>query len=50
MNKEKSKKISKPQFTILEEMKNINIPYESLKPLEQEIDTVSMFQKMKEIL
>ena len=50
MNKEKFKKTSKSQFTILEEMKNINIPYESLKPLEPEIDTVSMFQKLKEIL
>lgn len=50
MNKEKSKKISKSQFTILEEMKNINIPYDSLKPLEPEIDTVLMFQKFKEIL
>ena len=50
MNKEKSKKISQSQFTILEEMKNINIPYDSLKPLEPEIDTVSMFQKLKEIL
>ena len=50
MNKEKSKKIANSQFKILEEMKNINIPYESLKPLEPEIDTVSMFQKLKEIL
>ena len=50
MNKEKSKKISKSQFNILEEMKNINISYESLKPLEPEIDTISMFQKFKEIL
>ena len=50
MNKEKSKKISNSQFTILEEMKNINISYESLKPLEPEIDTISMFQKFKEIL
>ena len=50
MNKEKSKKISQSQFTILEEMKNINIAYDSLKPLEPEIDIVSMFQKLKEIL
>ena len=50
MNKEKSKKIANSQFKILEEMKNINIPYESLKPLEPEIDTLSMFQKLKEIL
>lgn len=50
MNKEKSKKIANSQFKILEEMKNINIPYEALKPLEPEIDTVSMFQKLKEIL
>ena len=33
MNKEKSKKVSDSQFTILEEMKNINIPYDNLKPL-----------------
>ena len=50
MNKEKSKKLSNSQFAILEEMKNINISYESLKPLEPEIDTISMFQKFKEIL
>jgi len=50
MNKETSKKISRSQFTILEEMKNINIPFDSLKPIEPEIDTVSMFQKLKEIL
>ena len=50
MNKENSKKSSISQFTILEEMKNINIPFDSLKPLEPEIDTVSMFQKLKEIL
>ena len=50
MNKETSKKISRSQFTILEEMKNINIPFESLKPIEPEIDSVSMFQKLKEIL
>ena len=48
MNKEKSKKIS--NFTILEEMKNMNISNESLKPIEKEIDIVSMFQKLKEIL
>ena len=50
MNKEKSKKVSKSNFTILEEMKNINISNESLKPIEKEIDIVSMFQKLKEIL
>ena len=50
MNKENSKKSSSSQFIILEEMKKINIPYDSLKPLEPEIDTVSMFQKLKEIL
>ena len=50
MNKEKSKNVSKSNFTILEEMKNINIPNESLKPIEKEIDIVSMFQKLKEIL
>ena len=50
MNKEKSKKVSDSQFTILEEMKNINIPYDNLKPLEPEIDTISMFQKLRQIL
>ena len=50
MNQEKSKKTSNTQFVILEEMKNINIPYDQLKPLEPEIDTISMFQKFKEIL
>ena len=50
MNKEKSKKILNSQFIILEEMKNINIPYDLLKPIEPEIDTISMFQKFKEIL
>ena len=50
MNKENSKKSSASEFIILEEMKNINIPFESLKPLEPVIDTVSMFQKLKEIL
>ena len=50
MNKEKSKKVSESQFTILEEMKNINIPYDNLKPLEPEIDTISMFQKLRQIL
>ena len=50
MNKEKSKKIANSQFIILEEMKNINIPFDSLKPLEPAIDIVSMFQRFKEIL
>jgi hypothetical protein len=31
-------------------MKNINLPHESLKPLEPEIDIVSMMQKFKDIL
>ena len=50
MTKEKSKKISNSQFVILEEMKNINISYKSLKLLEPEKDTISIFQKFKEIL
>ena len=47
---ENSKKQKANEFVILEEMKNINLPYESLKPIEPIIDTVSMFQKFKEIL
>jgi hypothetical protein len=39
-----------PEFIIPEEMKNINLPHESLKPLEPEIDIVSMMQKFKDIL
>jgi len=47
---ENSKRQNCPKFIILEEMKNINLPYDSLKPIEEIIDTVCMFQKLKEIL
>ncbi len=42
MTTEYSKKAKIPEFIIPEEMKNINLSYESLKPLETEIDIVSM--------
>ena len=50
MTSENSKKQKVPEFIIPEEMKNINLPHESLKPLEPEIDIVSMMQKFKDIL
>ena len=50
MLSDNSKKQKANEFVILDEMKNINLPYESLKPIEPIIDTVSMFQKFKEIL
>ena len=50
MTTENSKKQKVPEFIIPEEMKNINLPHESLKPLEPEIDIVSMIQKFKDIL
>ena len=50
MTTENSKKQKVPKFIIPEEMKNINLPHESLKPLEPEIDIVSMMQKFKDIL
>lgn len=50
MNPVNSKKQNGSDFIIFEEMKKNNIPYESLIPLEPAIDTVSMFQKFKEIL
>ena len=50
MTTENSKKQKVPEFIIPEEMKNINLPHESLKPLEPEIDIVSMMQKFKDIL
>lgn len=48
MNTESSKKVI--QFSIEEEMKNINLSYESLKPLVPNIDFIEMIQKFKEIL
>ena len=50
MTTENSKKQKVPEFIIPEEMKNINLPHDSLKPLEPEIDIVSMMQKFKDIL
>ena len=50
MTTENSKRVKIPEFIIPEEMKNINLPHESLKPLEPEIDIVSMMQKFKDIL
>ena len=50
MTTENSKKQKVPEFIIPEEMKNINLSHESLKPLEPEIDIVSMMQKFKDIL
>ena len=50
MNQDNSKKANSTKFDILEEMKNINLPNESLKPIEPETDYVSMMQKFKEIL
>lgn len=50
MNKISSKNSNVSKFVILEEMKNINLTNESLRPIEPEIDTISMFQKLKELL
>lgn len=50
MTTEHSKNQKVPEFIIPEEMKNINLSHESLKPLEPEIDIVSMMQKFKDIL
>ena len=50
MTTENSKKANLDEFVIPEEMKNINLPFDSLKPLEPETDVVSMMQKFKEIL
>ena len=49
MATENSKK-AKDQFLMEEEMKNINLSYELLKPLPSECDFVSMMQKFKDIL
>ena len=49
MATENSKK-AKDQFPMEEEMKNINLSYELLKPLPSECDFVSMMQKFKDIL
>ena len=48
MTTDNSKKLI--EFFIEDEMKNINLSNESLKPIEPEMDFVSMMQKLKEIL
>ena len=50
MTTENSKRVKIPEFIIPEEMKNINLPNESLQPLEPETDIVSMMQRFKDIL
>ena len=50
MNRENSKKAKVAEFIIEEEMKNINLQNELLKPLPQETDFISMMQKFKDIL
>lgn len=51
MLKENSKpKKSDTSFIIQEEMKKINISNDALKPIEPQIDIISMFQKFKEIM
>ena len=49
MATENSKKAKDP-FLMEDEMKNINLSYELLKPLPSECDFVSMMQKFKDIL
>lgn len=50
MNQENSKKEKISFFEITEEMKNINLQNELLKPLEPETDYVTMMQQFKDIL
>lgn len=50
MTTDNSKKENIIEFFIEDEMKNINLSNESLKPIEPEMDFVSMMQKLKEIL
>ena len=45
-----SKKAYSSGFEIFEEMKNINLPNESLKPMEPSTDYIVMMQKFKDIL
>lgn len=47
---ENPKKSKKVEFIIKEEMKNINLSNESLKPLAPNTDFISLMQKLKEIL
>ena len=47
---ENLKKSKKVEFIIKEEMKNINLSNESLKPLAPNTDFISLMQKLKEIL
>ena len=50
MNPENSNKAKVSEFIIENEMKNINLQNEFLKPLPQETDFISMMQKFKDIL
>ncbi len=50
MTTENSKKQKVPEFIIPEEMKNIKLSHDSFKPLEPEIDIISMMQKFKDML
>ena len=50
MTTENSKKGKINEFTMDEEMKNINIQNEMLKPFEPDTDFISMMQKFKDIL
>ena len=50
MNTNNSKNAKVPAFIIPEEMKNINLSKESLMPMEQGTDFISLMQKFKEIL
>ena len=50
MTTENSKKGKINEFTMDEEMKNINLQNEMLKPFEPDTDFISMMQKFKDIL
>ena len=50
MNPENSNKAKVSEFIIENEMKNINLQNEFLKPIPQETDFISMMQKFKDIL
>ena len=50
MTTENSKKQKIAEFVMDEEMKNINLQSENLKPIEPETDFISMMQKFKDIL
>lgn len=50
MTTDNSKKAKINEFTMDEEMKNINLEKEKLKPFEPDTDFISMIQKFKDIL